>query len=288
MAFLVWVLFMTVFVVCHNSLPGYNLPEGSKIVWLNARPPNNNRGLEIINGYDYFENPEMLHEKLSGSFASFVIAKHVSETKSEHEAVTIWQYRRFVTRNKYGSPSGTYFGMHLVKSDEAKTINPSEEICGGSGFFVSTPIMVDSVLLQYGTVHNAQDILKYACSALDVGVLKPLDLAMFFNNSTVFPGGVEFGTFPTDWWLKTIGDIEAVSMNFIANYEVHQPDHPYQKRALGFCQERIGSYLLVDKLLKIYGNAVSSKLIGTMHVVTDDGEYIGGLDERNQAVAAGE
>ncbi len=34
---------MAVFIVCHKDLPSYPPPEGAKIIWLNSKPPLDNK-----------------------------------------------------------------------------------------------------------------------------------------------------------------------------------------------------------------------------------------------------
>ncbi len=70
---------MTIFIVCHKDLPSFPPPEGSKIIWLNSKPPLDNRGMDVIAGYDFFSEPEELHAKLSGSLGTIAIAEFVSE-----------------------------------------------------------------------------------------------------------------------------------------------------------------------------------------------------------------
>jgi hypothetical protein len=96
---------MTIFIVCHKDLPSYPPPEGAKIIWLNSKPPLENKGMDVIAGYDFFSEPEELHAKLSGSLGTIVIAKVVSEESTKPRNITIWQYRKFLTRLKIGTPN---------------------------------------------------------------------------------------------------------------------------------------------------------------------------------------
>lgn len=99
---------MTIFIVCHKDLPSYPPPEGAKIIWLNSKPPLENKGMDVIAGYDFFSEPEELHAKLSGSLGTIVIAKVVSEESTKPRNITIWQYRKFLTRLKIGTPNPEY------------------------------------------------------------------------------------------------------------------------------------------------------------------------------------
>ncbi|MBP2486869.1 hypothetical protein JOH50_002596 [Rhizobium leguminosarum] len=93
--------------------------EGAKIIWLNSKPPLGNQGIDVIAGYDFFSEPE-LHAKLSGSLGTIVIAKVVSEESAKPRNITMWQYRKFLTRLKIGTPNPEYPGMNTTTSEEVR------------------------------------------------------------------------------------------------------------------------------------------------------------------------
>ncbi|MHC2480362.1 hypothetical protein ACVIKP_002153 [Rhizobium leguminosarum] len=101
-------------------MPSYPPPEGAKIIWLNSKPPLGNQGIDVIAGYDFFSEPEELHAKLSGSLGTIVIAKVVSEESAKPCNITIWQYRKFLTRLKIGTPNPEYAGMNTTTSEEVR------------------------------------------------------------------------------------------------------------------------------------------------------------------------
>lgn len=119
---------MTVFIVCHKDLPSYPPPEGAKIIWLNSKPPLENKGMDVIAGYDFFSEPEEIHAKLSGSLGTLVIAKVVSEETVKPRNITIWQYRKFLTRLNIGTPNPEYPGMAVAVRDAALASNWSSQL----------------------------------------------------------------------------------------------------------------------------------------------------------------
>ena len=100
---------------------------------------------------------------------------------------------------------------------------------------------------------------------------------LFFNSGTFIPGGIELGTYPTDWWLDTFVRLVAPSFEFAKRYQPFQAEDPVQKRAISFCQERLGSYLLIKRITELYGNTVPGSLFGDMATVSDDGVYKSGV-----------
>lgn len=131
---------MTIFIVCHKDLPSYPPPEGSKIIWLNSKPPLDNKGMDVIAGYDFFSEPEEIHAKLSGSLGTIVIAKVVSEEAAKPRNITIWQYRKFLTRLKIGTPKSR------ISRDEYSNLRRSRNHkTGESGDFYRKLLLTSAI-----------------------------------------------------------------------------------------------------------------------------------------------
>lgn len=290
---------MSVFVICHDSPPAFKLPEEAKIVWLNKTPFSGNSHSEVINGYDYFENPEDVHDKLSGAMGSIAISRYLLEIREKPSHVTIWQYRKFVSRNTYGKAAPNYGGMFLVNEEDAAKIHLEVDLKDSVNYTIPNPVKIENLLHQYSLCHILSDFLKYTCCLIDVNVVDQKEVASFFDSQYLIPGGIELGTYPTDWWLKTMESIAKAAFYFMENYTVFDPYEPHRKRALAFCQERIGSYLLIKHLeesqapstpssylgiilsLRRRGRdlkpSVPLSYLGTMHTVTNLGMYTAGV-----------
>lgn len=261
-----------IFIICHDSLPQFNIPENAKIVWLNSKPALNAAHLDVIDGYAYFENPEELHDRMAGAMGSFVISRYISECDEKPKRVTIWQYRKFVTKKKFGTISRRYPGMFIVPLELASSISIGE--IKDIPYIVPMPIKVGNTLIQYASAHNVLDFLRYVCAAIENDVLTQHESAFFLNSSILIPGGMELGTYPTEWWMEAICKLERVATAF---YEKHVPwdaEHPYQKRAISFCQERLGSHLLQVRLSELYSGSSVEEAAATMHTVTDAPDYV--------------
>ncbi|MBX4956324.1 hypothetical protein [Rhizobium lentis] len=267
---------MTIYIVCHKDLPSYPAPEGSKIIWLNSKPPLDNRGMDVIAGYDFFSEPEELHAKLSGSLGTIVVAKIVSEEPAKPRNITIWQYRKFLTRLAIGTPNPDYPGMNTTTSEETEITRPENPAFFVENFFLPRPLNLHNISQHYAHFHNIVDFLRYTASSIETNALTQAEALLFFNSGTFIPGGIELGTYPTDWWLDTFVRLVAPSFEFAKRYQPFQAEDPVQKRAISFCQERLGSYLLIKRLAELYGNNLPGVLFGNIATVSNDGVYKSG------------
>ncbi|PZM07412.1 hypothetical protein [Rhizobium tubonense] len=268
---------MTVFIVCHQDLPNYPVPAGAKIIWLNSKLPLESKGMDVIAGYDYFDQPEELHAKLSGSLGTLVIAKVVSEDQAKSPKITIWQYRKFVTKAQIGTPSPDYPGMNVVTPQYMENTTPEKPESHPENFLLPDPLNLGSVLHHYARVHNIIDFLRYTSCSIEAGILTQQETLHFFNSSHFVPGGIELGTYPTDWWLDTFVRLVAPSFEFAKRYQPFQAADPVQRRAISFCQERLGSFLLIKRITELYGNTIPPSLFGRIVTVSNDGLYKTGV-----------
>ena len=99
----------------------------------------------------------------------------------------------------------------------------------------------------------------------------------------LIPGGLEMGVYPADFWLEQIGALEAVTRGCIERYPA--PPAGYQLRAWAFCNERLGSWLLLrhfrgpgkrravrDRLQALQPSHWSRRYIGRLNLITEPGQ----------------
>jgi hypothetical protein len=279
---------MAVFIICHQDLPYYRPPEGSYIVWLNARRlrPEETGGATPIQGYDWFENPEALHEMLSGTLGTMVIRKFVEAMSPRPELVTIWQYRKFMLFQRLGVEADNFPGMWMVPpADKRLRHLPSPE----AGLLANTQLPVEQKFMlaaryylqnmaeQYAAFTHILDLFRFTTVALEIGVLTKDEVLSFFNRPHVVPGGLEMGTYPTGWWLHEIDSLIRASLAYRQQYSPVEPGHPYHKRAAAFCCERLGSHAVLKACDRLFGGALPADLQGTMHTVSDLPGYTVGI-----------
>lgn len=267
---------MTIYIICHKGLPDYTPPDGSAVVWLNAKPPVDARGLEIIDGYSLFENPEQMHRTYSGSLGTMAILKLLSENNTAPH-VTIWQYRKFVSQVEYGQQSPNFSRMRIVTPGaitKCEITNPEKSLAPNE-FLIEQPGQMHTAVMQYGARHNILDFLRYSTLLVEDGFLTPEEAVQFFLIRFLAVGGIELGTYPTGWWVETYSAVKDSAVAFAERYGPCQPDDPYQTRAVAFLQERLGSFRLIRHLTQ-NGTDLHSYKYGKLHMVTELDRVTGG------------
>ncbi|MCX8956290.1 hypothetical protein [Erwinia psidii] len=267
---------MNTFIICHQNLPCYQVPPDANIVWLGNSMPENPQGLNIIPGYEFIDNAQALHQQLSGAIGPMVIRNIVQKMNLTDGNITIWQYRKFVTREKYGTPSVNYGGTHDVGTEEVSQHPIIPQLAEGREYIASTPMQLGNLYQQYANFHHVSDLLKYTALAVDLGVISEQDSFLFLNCAHLIIGGIELGTYPVSWWQSAFGRLQSVSLMFIEKFTPFNQTDPYQKRAVAFCQERLGSYLLLKELSATHNNNLPVGLFGVVHTVTENGAYTRG------------
>src|SRR5262249_45346908 len=113
--------------------------------------------------------------------------------------------------------------------------------------------------------------------AVELGVLSKQDVHPFFAERLFFPGGVELGFFPADFWLRSITALETVVRACVYRYPTRREG--MQGRIWSFCMERLGSYLLIQHLRQHHGSDEWTRFTGHLNLVTEDGslDYVPGV-----------
>ncbi|MBP8285360.1 MAG: hypothetical protein KAX57_00820 [Rhodoferax sp.] len=227
---------------------------------------------EIAQDLDY------LHCMLAGSSGTFAIARLLRGTHDEWDettSVVINQYRKFMAKDTLGMKSINYPGMVMVPVDKAIDIDVFEIQANiKTPFLLPSPIVVGNTYNQYCTAHRGQDFLRYIAIAIDLGIIDHKQAGQIFNSEMMIPGGVEFGIYPVAIFLDVVEKLEKICLEFAKNNLPSSLDR-YQRRALAFCNERMGSYLLLLTLNQICGAEISPEWFGYMHTVSDNLTYYG-------------
>ena len=227
---------------------------------------------EIASDLDY------LHNVLGGCAGTFAIARILNaspEKWDEHEIISINQYRKFVHHESIGSPSLNYPGMMMISSAEALELDVCEiQKSVTTPFLISQPLRVGNTYKQYCQSHKGQDLLRYTAIAIDLQIIEQGEAFDFFTTDILLPGGIEFGFFPASIFVDIVGKLEQICLNFAQTCSPTDTGR-YNRRALAFCNERMGSYLLLKTLHKICGASIPAEWFGYMHTASDNPTYFG-------------
>jgi len=221
---------------------------------------------------------EAHHPILGGTAGTFALKNYVLREHPEATHIGICQYRKFVSRQAIGQPSTNYTAMNVVTCDEFDDSDPAELMLpGASNFLIGKPgqfsieVNGHDYLWQYAGCHHVEDLLRFTAEAVIVGALDPTEVHTFYGETQFFPGGVELGVFPADFWLPTVTTIEDTVRACIERYG-DTKRIGYQARAWAFCVERLGSYLLLKHLRENYSQEqIFDEFFGQLHLINNDG-----------------
>ena len=201
--------------------------------------------------------------QVAGSYALPNAINHVGFIP---DVVGIISFRKIISRSRIGLIAPNAPHMQQVTSNELSLFERSEFWPSvGHEFFVAQPLYFqEGLIAQYASCHEAKDLFDYMGLAVDVGVLSQADLNDFTRQKHLIPGGCELGYFPWSWLLPTLEKLERVGRAFLRNNRARISKYDdYQIRALSFLSERLGSFLLLQRLTQTYGATIHKSVSAT-------------------------
>ncbi len=267
-----------IFCIAHKA-PELPLPDDIPIIWLGAAPVSTKGQNVVYRAAEISEEFDAWHTFLGGSSGTFSINKLLRDKLIEWSAedrISIIQYRKFLAGDTIGTLADNYPGLYLVKPSELNQLDlPAIHAEVATPYLLPQPVKIGNLYQQYASCHRISDLLRYTALAVDLEIISWSESSDFFNSSHLIPGGIEFGIYPIKVFMGIIENLQRVSMAFL---KTHQPTsmNAYQRRAVSFCNERLGSYLLQKELNKEYNNQIPNELFGYMHTVSDGNIYVGG------------
>lgn len=209
-----------------------------------------------------FELKETLPDELIGEYYFLFLLRRQLEKKLTIESVTISQYRRFVTISPIGIPSDNMSYSNVISPNEASDnsisslIRPKKDGWLISSEFPNTP----NVAFHYSKYHILRDWFRFLSDAFDSNLLSQVEImeAALVNKMVPAPSN---GIFPVQFFIEHLKRLEQCALAYKNNGYIKRD--AYQRRVLGFCLERLHSYLLLSTLarLKLDINDVSGRQI---------------------------
>jgi hypothetical protein len=177
--------------------------------------------------------------------------------------VGISHYRRYAVTEPVGKPSFVY-GLvtpeEFVELPDQLFVPPPKTILMPAPFDLGMP-----VITQYGVAHVTRDLLHFMGIAVDLGVVDDRTVS-HFRGQNVMIAAPTTGVFPAEWLVLVLEALESVVDAYEATVAV--PHEGYQRRALGFCCERLHSLLTAS----LVARWPEDKLIATRPVVVSEEE----------------
>jgi hypothetical protein len=255
---------MRYFTVTHQPLgwplPGFmepvsTVPAGDRVTDLGERYPDlAGRGPEL------------------GEYATlFAVRRLLQETwaqdgpPADGEMLGISHYRRFAVTRATGTAD---FVFGTVTPDVFATL-PDELFTPPAGTLLVPPLVefAASVLQFYGNNHSVRDLLHFMGIAVDLGVVSEPELAVFLTGRHMVPTP-STAVVPATWFVETLESVERVAQEF--GKTVAQPRDGYQRRATGFCCERLHALLLARLLVSWPPDRIA---MNRALLVSEDGTY---------------
>lgn len=226
---------------------------------------------------------EPYHAIVGGMLGNFALKNYIQAHHPDVKRIGVCMYRKFVSRARIsGIPAEENWMMDVVSDtdfdkatiDEMMAPGPQPFLIGRTcGFAVQGEPA--GYLLHYSHSHHAEDLLRFAAEAVELGVLEATEVAAFFEEKVFLMGGIELGVFPAGFWLATVSAIESVIWACVRRYPVVREG--YQTRAWAFCAERLGSYLLLKHLNALYRSRGGyEQFFGQLNLITkgDQKKYV--------------
>jgi hypothetical protein len=254
---------MNYFVVTHHALewplpsfmqPISTVPAGEGVLDLSTDHPHlAGRGPELSEYATLFA----LRRHLQASWSA-------SGRPADADMIGVGHYRRFPVTRPIGRPSDIYG----VVSSEEFTKLPADTFLPPTGSLLLPSICnVGTVLGQYGRNHVLRDLLHFMAIAIDLDVIAERAAAQWLSQG-VMVAAPSIGVYPAGWYVHVLEQLERVVEAFESSAAV--PRDGYQRRAVGFCLERLHGMLVGQLLSQWPGDRV---LANPAVIVSDEGSY---------------
>ena len=227
-----------------HKRPEFDLWPGHQFATLNPIAQNDFKLIEDL------ELKELLPDNLIGEYYFLFLIRRQIENQTSLKSITLSQYRRFATVRSIGQPATNQPYANLISKTEASSSNLENLIVAKkdgwllSSLFAASP----NVAYQYSRHHILRDWLRFLADSFDAGLLTQAEIteSAFINCLIPAPSN---GVFPVQYLIEHLIKLEACARAFV--HGGYQPRDAYQRRVIGFCLERLHSYLLLASLSKL-------------------------------------
>ena len=190
-----------------------------------------------------------LSDRRIGEYMYLFALRRKLEKSNPSASVTVAQYRRFVSSKTIGQVAQnmtyarTVTNQELNEHDLESLLKPSQ----GQWLISSSVRMQASVVDQYAKHHILRDWYRFLADGIDSGALTNEEARQASLTSLLIPAPSN-GVFPIAVLVKHLTTLETVAQAFINGGFVEREE--YQRRSLGFCLERLHSFLVLQEVLK--------------------------------------
>lgn len=241
--------------------PEFNLWPGHRVACLNAESSADwvlENDAELAN---------VLPDSLVGEYYFLFLLRRQLERYPTLTSVTISQYRRFASKESIGRQSGNQPYANVISIMEAGNPSIGDLISPrAKGWLVSSALPTSpTVSFQYALHHHLRDWYRFLSDSFDAGVLSQQEVAQASFINLLIPAP-STGVFPAKLLITHLSRLELFARSFKSNG--YQPRDNYQRRVIGFCLERMHSFLILSALAN---EGISyQEVCGQQIVISDD------------------
>lgn len=213
---------------------------------------------------------DVFHPLLGATAGSFAVRNYL-KAHPEYTHVATCSYRKFLSAKQIGEPLRNFPQQHAVSMAQLATENLGQLLDYSSNdFLISHPLDfhpwgLNDIAHQYQKDHHIEDLLRFLAEAVEEKMIEPVDAYMLMNEHILIPGGSELGVYPVPFFLNTIDRLERIVAAYLRHFRIIREG--YQQRAISFCCERVGSYLLLKYLRAIYPAGIPASFYGHINLV---------------------
>jgi hypothetical protein len=260
----------------------FNVPSDWKI--LTTDPANNNEKSFYVND-DSVWTKDNNFDILSEWGYLILLAKKL-KTMPEIKTIRLAQYRKIVSNVKI-EKSVLHSGHNVIQKKILNTHNiDTITKASNSNYMIAQCVVLDRYVtfgseLLFNTIldshhhhHHIEDLLRFTADAIACGEISELDANLFLHMNKGIYGGMGLGVFPAANFIKHMEKLEKI-LNFHYANKWKKRSDSYQYRNLGFCLEKMSSYLLFKELSEL--GIKWKSVLGNMLIISDDNIYHRGI-----------
>lgn len=179
----------------------------------------------------------------------FAIARQLKSMDAPNiKTIKVAHYRRLVVNRTIGQPSSNMPWTNVISPEEAEQLDASQLTDAvHADLLTAKPLNCGTILRQYHSAHHCRDLLRFLSDAIDGYVIDDADACASLSMTALIPAPT-VGCFPIDVFLDLIQTLERAALCYVSNGFIQRD--AYQARSIGFCLERLHSFLLFKWLEK--------------------------------------
>ena len=229
-------------IICFGHVPPHFSVTDSSLIFLSEND------IGVANSWVFGEKyPDLMRHgyTLSEYSALFALCRRLREEGKEPRRLILTQYRKFVTKRNIGTIAANMPYVNTIPGNGLTLARNDFDPLSGN-FLVSRPIDLKmSVLDQYSKVHILKDLLAFVSDSIGREVINNAEAKNMLDSRFLIPAPA-LGCYEGKSFMEIFTVLEQAATYFLTRS--YQPRSGYQRRVLGFCLERLHSYLLLKRL----------------------------------------